>query len=72
MVEPLRHRQTKGAETDMPGLPPPRHIPTLPVTISPIARLLASQMMVHLGVENPFGQGLLQIVVIIRRLIWIG
>jgi hypothetical protein len=29
MVEPLRHRQTKGAETDMPGLPPPRHIPTL-------------------------------------------
>ena len=30
MVEPLRHRQTKGAATDMPGLPPPRHIPTLP------------------------------------------
>ena len=32
MVEPpnIRHRQTKGAETDMPGLPPPRHIPTLP------------------------------------------
>src|SRR3954454_19373973 len=30
MVEPLRHRQTKGAETDMPGLPPPRHISTLP------------------------------------------
>jgi hypothetical protein len=28
MVEPLRHRQTKGAETDMPGLPSPRHIPT--------------------------------------------
>jgi hypothetical protein len=33
MVEPLRHRQTKGAETDMPGLPPPRHIPTLPVRL---------------------------------------
>src|SRR6266851_5561096 len=32
MVEPLRHRQTKGAETDMPGLSPPRHIPTLPRT----------------------------------------
>jgi hypothetical protein len=32
MVGPLRHRQTKGAETDMPGLPPPRHIPTLPIT----------------------------------------
>jgi len=30
MVEPLRHRQTKGAATDMPDLPPPRHIPTLP------------------------------------------
>jgi hypothetical protein len=30
MVEPLRHRQTKGAETDMLSLPPPRHIPTLP------------------------------------------
>ena len=30
MVEPLRHRQTKGAETDMPSLTPPRHIPTLP------------------------------------------
>ena len=28
MVEPLRHRQTKGAATDMPGLLPPRHIPT--------------------------------------------
>ena len=31
MVEPLRHRQTKGAETDMPGLPPLRHTSTLPV-----------------------------------------
>ena len=30
MAEPLRHRQTKGAETDMPSLPPPCHIPTLP------------------------------------------
>ena len=30
MAEPLRHRQTKEAETDMPSLPPPRHIPTLP------------------------------------------
>jgi len=32
MAEPLRHRQTKGAETDMPSLPPPRHIPTLPTS----------------------------------------
>ena len=29
MVEPLRHRQTKGAATRMPDLTPPRHIPTL-------------------------------------------
>jgi hypothetical protein len=26
----VRHRQTKEAETDMPSLPPPRHISTLP------------------------------------------
>jgi hypothetical protein len=32
MVEPLRHRQTKEAETDMSNLQPPRHIPTLPKT----------------------------------------
>ena len=30
MVEPVRHRQTKGAGTDMCDLKPPRHIPTLP------------------------------------------
>ncbi len=30
MARLLRHRQTKGAETDRPILPPPRHIPTLP------------------------------------------
>ncbi len=29
-VEPLRHRQTKGAETDMSDLQKPRHISTLP------------------------------------------
>jgi len=28
MAEPLGNRQTKEAATDMPGLPPPRHIPT--------------------------------------------
>jgi hypothetical protein len=31
MVEPLRHRQTKGAATDMFDLQPPRHISTLPI-----------------------------------------
>jgi hypothetical protein len=30
MVEPLSHRQTKGAATDMFYLTPPRHISTLP------------------------------------------
>src|SRR5271166_2301123 len=30
MAEPLRHRQTKEAATDMFSLQPPRHIPTLP------------------------------------------
>src|ERR1700730_9694966 len=30
MVEPVRHRQTKGAATDMFGLQPLRHTPTLP------------------------------------------
>ena len=30
MVELLRHRQTKGAETDMLDLTPPRHASTLP------------------------------------------
>ena len=29
-MEPLRHRRTKGAETDMFNLQPPRHISTLP------------------------------------------
>src|SRR6516162_4167452 len=29
-VEPVRHRQTKRAATDMFGLPPLRHTPTLP------------------------------------------
>ena len=29
--EPVRHRQTKGAATDMFDLQPPRHTPTLPI-----------------------------------------
>jgi hypothetical protein len=31
MVEPLRHRQSKEAATDMFSLQPPRHISTLPI-----------------------------------------
>src|SRR5580704_6995791 len=34
MAEPVRHRQTKGAATDMFDLPSPRHISTL--RVSPI------------------------------------
>src|SRR5882672_1687310 len=39
MVEPLRHRQTKGAATDMFYLTPPRHISTLPQADSCTAAL---------------------------------
>jgi len=35
MADPLRHRQTKGAATDMVDLTPPRHIPTLPNSADP-------------------------------------
>src|SRR5712671_7855903 len=34
MADPLRHRQTKGAATDMVDLTPPRHIPTLPPAVT--------------------------------------
>ena len=33
MVEPLRHRQTKGAGTDMLSLTSPRHTSTLPILL---------------------------------------
>src|SRR5271166_4478375 len=39
MVEPLRHRQTKGAETDMLSLTSPRHISTLPTPVIPKAQM---------------------------------
>jgi hypothetical protein len=39
MVEPLRHRQTKGAATDMFFLTPPRHISTLPIRRTTIYQL---------------------------------
>src|SRR6267378_5247120 len=37
MAEPLRHRQTKEAATDMFSLQPPRYIPTLPDSEPPTA-----------------------------------
>jgi hypothetical protein len=39
MVAPLRHRQTKEAETDMFDLQPPRHISTL--QCAPKARIIS-------------------------------
>jgi hypothetical protein len=33
MVEPVRHRQTKGAGTDMFDLQPPRHTSTLQILL---------------------------------------
>jgi hypothetical protein len=53
MVEPLRHRQTKEAETDMFYLKPPRHISTymsaplsrgISVTFSDLDRLLVTDL----------------------------
>jgi hypothetical protein len=44
MAEPVRHRQTKEAATDMFDLQPPRHIPTLP-----FALILACPRHVRLG-----------------------
>ena len=36
MAEPVRHRQTKGAATDMFDLQPPRHISTLRILPIPV------------------------------------
>jgi hypothetical protein len=47
----------------------------LAVTISPVAWLLAGEMMVHLGVEHPFRQGLFQALgqaIGIKGRLWIG
>ena len=50
MAEPLRHRQTKEAETDMFYLKPPRHISTLP--ISEVAtRLIKVRSLAHSGLD---------------------
>jgi hypothetical protein len=38
MAEPVRHRQTKGAATDMFNLQLPRHIPTLPFATDAFSR----------------------------------
>jgi hypothetical protein len=43
MVEPIRHRQTKGAATDMFDLKPPRHTSTLPILCIRLAGVSAGQ-----------------------------
>jgi hypothetical protein len=48
MVEPLRHRQTKGAGTDMLSLTSPRHTSTLPKPVA-LARRQAARF--HLGLR---------------------
>src|ERR1700719_1569717 len=50
-VEPLRHRQTKEAATDMFDLQPPRHISTLPLTTG---RILAADCRFR-GATDMFG-----------------
>ena len=47
MVEPLRHRQSKEAATDMFSLQPPRHISTLPFATNRGATILWS--LLYLG-----------------------
>ena len=50
MADPLRHRQTKGAATDMVDLTPPRHVPTL----HPLRSGLWAWAMTAVGHEDAF------------------
>jgi hypothetical protein len=58
MGEPLRHRQTKGAATDMFSLQPPRHIPDSTLNVSAegsrLRRQLNEQRTRNAG-DTPFG-----------------
>jgi hypothetical protein len=60
MVEPLRHRQTKGAETDMLDLTPPRHVSTPPTPvvrfaqIAVIPRRRGERVALEQGFRRPF------------------
>ena len=47
MAEPLRHRQTKEAATDMFSLQPPRHISTLHIATDANAMNLRSVLVVE-------------------------
>ena len=52
MVEPLRHRQTKGAATDMFYLMPPRHISTLQICDGPAERPGSTEELIHAAREE--------------------
>ena len=47
---------TRNLQLDLSGIGNER---LLAITISPVARLFAGEMMVHLGIKNSFRQGLL-------------
>jgi hypothetical protein len=47
MAEPLRHRQTKGAGTDMLSLTSPRHISTLPTPAVSCSAVLPSSLAIE-------------------------
>ena len=54
MVEPLRHRQTKGTGTDMLGLTPPRHTSTLPIPAVRFAQTAVIPGRLRQGALKPF------------------
>src|SRR5258708_33140032 len=59
MVEPLRHRQTKGAATAMFYPTPPRHISTLPICShrrTPCPCLLLPRKQTSAGAARPHPQ----------------
>ena len=50
----MRHRPTKGAGTDRPNLPPPRHISTLPIPDRLTRRTLRAAGLVRGEPRGPF------------------
>src|SRR3984957_10124108 len=56
MVEPLRHRQTKGAETDMLSLTSPRHTSTLPTPAVSFAQIAAIRSELKHTATTPVGR----------------
>ena len=57
MVEPLRHRQTKEAATDMLDLQPPRHIPTPPFATDPVPTNASCALIRQIGARGAWVVG---------------